>query len=132
MREQRELRELREEIWTRQGRHGNHFLKISVFTESPGRFYAMLLRLRSVNTQIISVLGSCLLPRRLSVEKSMGAQGKKGTRTRESSPRLFFLPVVPRASRSSPVARASRSSRETPEEEADWDPFVNAASVEKY
>ena len=33
--------------------------------------------------------------------------------------RLFFLPVVPRASRSSPAARPSRSSRETPEEEAE-------------
>ena len=46
----------------------------------------------------------------------MGAQGRKGTRKRGT--RLFFLPVVPRALRSSPVARVSRSLREMPEEEA--------------
>ena len=48
-----------------------------------------------------------LVPRRLSAEKTMGAQGRKGTRKKQ--PRFFFLPVVPCASRSSPVARASRS-----------------------
>ena len=41
---------------------------------------------------------------------------EEGNAKEESSPRLFFIPVVPRASRLLPVARASRSSRETPEE----------------
>ena len=36
------------------------------------------------------------------------------------------LPVVPRAWRPSPVTCASRSSRETPEEEADCETYINS------
>ena len=49
------------------------------------------------------LLRTCLVPRPLSAEKSMGAQGRKGP------------PVVP---------RASRLSRETPEEEVDCECFT--------
>ena len=52
------------------------------------------------------------------LKKKNGGAREEGNAT-EGSPRLYFLPVVPRASRSSPVVRPSRSSRETPEEEAD-------------
>ena len=54
---------------------------------------------------------NCLVPICLSAEKTMGAQGRKGTRKKESSPLSFFFPW-------SPVARALHSSHETPEEEA--------------
>ena len=88
-----------------------------------------------INPKIISVSPStkqaryCLLPRRLSAEKSMGAQGRKGTQKREKG--KIFLPVVPHTSRSSPVAHPSRSSCKTSEEEAEQDILISNKILRK-